>query len=253
MSGTLHGQSWAHLLGLGLLAPKEQLLSHIKQEVAVNCAYDKSGNCFLGQQTLPQAAVAGDLSSHSWVLDGSPSMNFDNAANAMWCAAQATTRSMFAECWAEKVWPCVHRVAGASFDDPLTVGAKAVVNIYHTSMNNDIWDWKDLHIGPLGKQCGTTDMPQGAALAGQPFVNAHYARQLQGWMVQRAASGQFYDAAGQRLELKPPAAHSGRGARIPWFTRKAAGLLIVGGTDHQSPHILLVKLGEVRPLSFWTE
>jgi hypothetical protein len=87
MSGTLHGQSWAHLLGLGLLAPKEQLLSHIKQEVAVNCAYDKSGKCYLGQQTLPQAAIKGDLSSHSWVLDGSPSMNFDNAANAMWYAS----------------------------------------------------------------------------------------------------------------------------------------------------------------------
>lgn len=136
------------------------------------------------------------------------------------------------------------RVSGASFDDPLTVGAKAVVEIYH-SMNNDIWDWKDLHIGPLGKTCGATDMPQGTALAGQPFVNAHYARQLEGWMMQRAASGQFYDAVKQRLELRPPAAHAATGARLPWFAGKAAGLLVVGSADQHAPHRLLVKLGEV--------
>ena len=69
MSGTLHGQSWANLLGLGLLAPKEQLLSHIKKEVEINCAYDKSGKCYLGQQTLTQAPTEGP-----WALDGSPSM-----------------------------------------------------------------------------------------------------------------------------------------------------------------------------------
>jgi hypothetical protein len=38
MSGTLHGQSWANLLGLGLLAPKQQLISHMKKEVEFNCA-----------------------------------------------------------------------------------------------------------------------------------------------------------------------------------------------------------------------
>ena len=53
-------------------------------------------------------------------LDGSPSMNFDNAANAMW-------------------------IGGASFDSPHTVGAKASIELYH-SRKNDIWDWKDLHI-----------------------------------------------------------------------------------------------------------
>ena len=185
----------------------------------MNCAYDKSGQCFLGQQTLPQAMIKGDLSSHSWVLDVSPSMNFDNAANAMW-------------------------VSAASFDDPLTVGAKAVVSVYH-SMNNDIWDWKDLHIGPLGKHCGATDMPQGTALAGQPFVNSHYARQLQGWMMQRAASGQFYDGPKQRLELRPSAAHATPGARLPWFSAKAAGLLVVGSTGQHAPHRLEVMLGEV--------
>ena len=170
VQGTLHGQSWALLLGLGLLAPKEQLLSHIKMEVQINCAYDATGQCYLGQQTLAQAPQEA-----GWALDGSPSMNFDNAANAMW-------------------------VGGAGFDDPLTIGAKASVALYH-ERNKDIWDWKDLHMGPGGKTCGTTDRPQGAALAGQPFVNAHYARQLQGWMVQRAASGQYYSAPDKRESL----------------------------------------------------
>jgi hypothetical protein len=83
MSGTLHGQSWSNLLGLGLLAPKEQLLSHIRKEVETNCAYDTSGQCKYGQQTLPTA-----VGRHTWARDGSPSMNFDNAANAMWIGAE---------------------------------------------------------------------------------------------------------------------------------------------------------------------
>ena len=67
-------------------------------------------------------------------------MNFDNAANAMW-------------------------VGGEGFDGAHTVGARAVIELYHAA-KNDIWDWKDLHMGPAGKHCGGTDMPQGAALAG---------------------------------------------------------------------------------------
>ena len=115
MSGTLHGQSWANLLGLGLLAPASQLLSHIHQEVSINCAYDKTGQCAIGQQTLSQAQT-----ETGWALDGSPSMNFDNAANAMW-------------------------VGGESFSSAHTIGAKAVIQLYH-SEKNDIWDWKDLHV-----------------------------------------------------------------------------------------------------------
>lgn len=37
MSGTLHGQSWASLLGLGDLMPRAQLASHVAHEVALNC------------------------------------------------------------------------------------------------------------------------------------------------------------------------------------------------------------------------
>ena len=232
--------------------------------------YDPSGRCFVGQQTL-------GVKQGPWGLDGSPSMNFDNAANAMW-------------------------LTGASFDSNLTAGAKAVVKLYHevkgtngagwplaqclhrapphahqrtatkntacvcterlcpahrfkswldhwpllrawwlqliAQVNNDVWDWKDLHMGPDGKTCGQTSLPQGSALAGQPFVNSHYARQLQGWMVQRAASGQLYSAPDNTLEFRPrgitlPAsagagAGAGAGERLPWFAGRAAGMLVVG-------------------------
>lgn len=140
-------------------------------------------------------------------------------------------------------------VGGASFDDELTVGAKASVSIYH-EIQKDIWDWKDLHMGTLGKHCGdssstATDRPQGAALAGEPFVNAHYARQLQGWMVQRAASGQFYSAPKNRLELRPSSAHGTPGARLPWFAGRAAGMLVVGGGEANAAHRLELILGEL--------
>ena len=145
MSGTLHGQSWASLLGLGLLMPRQQLQSHIEQEVARNCAYDSSGECWLGQLTL-----AGAPAQSQWALDGSPSMNFDTAACAVWL--------------------------GASLEDSdtLTVGSRAVVKLYH-EIKNDIFDWKDLHMGPDGKQC---EADVSTNLAGEPFVNAHYARQV---------------------------------------------------------------------------
>jgi hypothetical protein len=93
---------------------------------------------------------------------------------------------------------------------------------------------------------GATDRPQGAALAGEPFVNAHYARQLQGWMVQRAASGQFYSAPSNRLELRPPPAHGKTGARLPFFVPgKAAGTLVVGGGVTNIQHRLEVSLGQM--------
>jgi hypothetical protein len=111
-------------------------------------------------------------------------MNFDNAANAIWLGASLAE------------------------GDKLTVGAKAVVRLYH-ERKNDIWDWKDLHMGPNGKNCSAPgepppDVPMGEAMAGEPFVNSHYARQLQGWVVQRALVGQVYNAAERTLLLAPP-------------------------------------------------
>ena len=105
MSGTLHGQSWALLLGLGHLAPSWQLESHIRQEVKANCAYDPE-HCAVGQLTLPGAP-----SQAGWAADGSPSMNFDNAACAVW-------------------------IANATLDDPLLLPAKSVVELYRSTLHD---------------------------------------------------------------------------------------------------------------------
>ena len=209
LAPTTPGQSWANLLGLGLLAPKEQLVSHIQKEAEIACAYDKTGECRYGQQTLAGGKGA---PNPMWASDGSPSMNFDNAANSIW-------------------------IGGATLDSsPTTVGAKAVIKLYH-NVKNDIWDWKDLHMGINGKTCGATDIAQGEALAGEPFVNAHYARQLQGWMVQRALTGQLWNAWEKNLSFTPAAAVAGD--VLPWFTNAAAGVLVVGGAR--------VRGGDARP------
>ena len=94
-------------------------------------------------------------------------------------------------------------------------------------------------------------MPQGAALAGEPFVNAHYARQLEGWMMQRAATGQLYSAPERTLSFRPVPSLAVRGTRLPWFAGSAAaGVLIVGGSstatadqEDTTAHTLLVSLG----------
>ena len=84
-------------------------------------------------------------------------------------------------------------------------------------------------MGPAGKTCGGAQL-SGEQLAGEPFVNAHYARQLQGWMLQRALSGQLWNAADRRLRLAPRVSASDS-ARVPWFTTEAAGLVHVLPAD----------------------
>ena len=148
-------------------------------------------------------------------------MNFDNAANAMW-------------------------VGNESFDSAHTIGAKAVIELYH-SEKRDIWDWKDLHMGPAGKHCGKTDMPQGAALAGEPFVNAHYSRQLQGWMMAMAATGQRYNAPELSLSFSPLPSLAAPNSRLPWFAGNAVGLMILGGASGELDmvHKLTISLGKL--------
>lgn len=110
MSGTLHGQTWALLLGLGELAPTWQLESHIRQEVTRTCAYDPE-HCAEGQLTLPGAPSQAD-----WAADASPSMSFDNVACAVW-------------------------VANVTLDDPIITPARSIVELYRTRLH-DMWDWK---------------------------------------------------------------------------------------------------------------
>ena len=59
----------------------------------------------------------------------------------------------------------------------------------------------DLHIGPDGLGCNA-DL-SGQSVVGQPFINSHYARQLQGWAALMALTGQQYDAPASSLHLRP--------------------------------------------------
>ena len=87
----------------------------------------------------------------------------------------------------------------------------------------------------------------GAQLAGQPFVNAHYARQLQGWAAAMAHTGQNYDAATGRLELAPLCDGAGPGdeVRVPFWTPTALGhvVLVLANAGHTAA--LQVLSGEL--------
>lgn len=165
LSGSLHGQSWASALGLGLLVPLENITQHTLAERALNCAYSPQA-CELGLLSLPGH-------QGTWTMDASPSQSMD-----------ATVMRILAG-------------LGGLDGSP----AEAVVELYRTH-NADFWDFKDLHVGPNGLDCGGADL-HGAALAGQPFVNAHYGRQLQGWAALLALTGQQYDATSGTLSLSP--------------------------------------------------
>ena len=124
---------------------------------------------------------------------------------------------------------------------------EAVTMLYRDRLN-DLWNWHDLHVGPSGLACGGAQL-SGGVLVGTPFVNAHYARQLQVWavqvrppvfsprhlsrlltcltggsvFVQVAAVGQHWDAHARLLSLVPPSLAFGD--RLPWFVPGAAGTL----------------------------
>ena len=199
MSGTLHGQSWAWMLGLGSLVNGTALLaSHIQAELSVNCAYNGSdgSHCPLGLLTLP-----GTPSQAGWALDASPAQSMETTANLAWLQGSDA-------------------LDGSS--------AQAVTELYRSRLA-DLWNWHDLHVGPNGLACNGAQL-SGPALAGTPFVNAHYARQLQGWAIQRAVVGQTWNAHTRTLVLSPASLRPGE--RLPFFTSQAAGVLIRQESRH---------------------
>lgn len=180
MSGTLHGQSWATAIGLGLLLPAEkvrsvyvlwkkrtqarnrgaflprmlcvQIAAHVAAEIALNCGSLPNSTTACGVGLLALPLLPGDS---SWAVHASPSMSMDATAAAV----------------------TVHGISALN-DSP----AAAVAAIYRDTLH-DMWNWHDLHVGPSGLACGGAQV-SGNQLIGTPFVNAHYARQLQVWAVQ---------------------------------------------------------------------
>ncbi len=101
--------------------------------------------------------------------------------------------------------------------------------------HHDLWHWMDLHSGPAGLGYCGADALGGQFLAGQPFVNSHYARQLQGWQALQAETGQDYDATTRTLRFTPGchglrlAGWPAAGATLPVFVPGALGTLRLPG------------------------
>jgi hypothetical protein len=211
LSGALHGLSWAHFVGLGGVLPLANVSAHVAAERALNCNY--SAACELGLLSLPKGA------SGSWNFDASPAQSMDATAAAVIAGAGSLAGSV----------------------------GEAAVALYRTA-HADLWHWMDLHVGPAGLGCGGGAL-SGEFLAGQPFVNSHYARQLQGWHALLAETGQQYDATVGELTFAPACAGLRAAgwptatAALPVFVPGALGILRVHG-DGRAPalHVLRGRL-----------
>jgi hypothetical protein len=124
---------------------------------------------------------------------------------------------------------------------------EAAVALYRTR-HADLWHWMDLHVGPGGLGCGGGAL-SGDFLAGQPFVNSHYARQLQGWHALLAETGQQYDATVGALTFAPACAGlraagwPQAAAVLPVFVPGALGALRVHGAGREPAlHVLRGRL-----------
>ena len=82
----------------------------------------------------------------------------------------------------------------------------------------DWWDWKDLTAGP-NSSCATAP---GGMVDGQPWCNSHYTRQLIGWAVPLALSGQLFDFPARTLTFSPVVDAP---TKLPAFAGGFAGVL----------------------------
>jgi hypothetical protein len=158
----------------------------------------------------------------SFSTDGTPSINMDHTANVVWLGLDNAS-FLLAD----------HNNADQRQRRPLHP-ALTVIDLYRDTLR-DMWNWHDLHVGPFGLECPASSTPQlnGTVLSGTPFVNAHYARQLQGWAIVRALAGQQWSSHDRTLVLQPPSAaafflHSNETVLIiPFFTGEVSGQLVM--------------------------
>jgi len=215
LSGSLHGQSWASALGLGLLLPIANATRHLDAELALNCKYSPE-SCAFGLLALPG-------SSASWANDASPAQSMDATAVRVIFGAGGLSGSV----------------------------GEASIKLYR-EVHRDFWHWMDLHVGPDGLDgCGAP--LSGQFLAGQAFVNSHYQRQLQGWAALLATTGQNYDAVEGTLHFTPSCegramtssdSEGGFELRFPFFSPKAIGLVFVqSGKEGSTAELTLINRG----------
>jgi hypothetical protein len=123
---------------------------------------------------------------------------------------------------------------GARWGGPGTEPAAKVIRNYKHTLR-DWWDWKDLnHLGGEGGggdgyTCATAPAAGGGGggggSAGAPWCNSHYTRQLIGWTVPAALSGQRFDRTRRLLRFAPA---PGAPRALPVFTADFTGTLDLG-------------------------
>jgi hypothetical protein len=123
-----------------------------------------------------------------------------------------------------------------------------VLERYRTGLS-DFFNVHDLHVGPAGLICSNGPQGQpllsGPQLAGTPFVNAHYARYLQGWAIQRSLVGQHWDGTSRELRFRPAVLRVGD--VLPWYTSEAGGnLRLQGQGSEQVAHSVVLFVSHRR-------
>ncbi|EKX37385.1 hypothetical protein GUITHDRAFT_145081 [Guillardia theta CCMP2712] len=165
---TLYGQLWAFQLNLGLLLPREMLLSHLEAEMGI-------ASTKFGLLVMSNYSGRGDRKA--------------GRDNLIWEAGSLTwsTLSVF-------------------LDVPLARALLPLSNVLDKYRRHlqDLWDWRDLTAGPgmdASGECGKK--PPGVSVDGQPWCNSHYSRQLIGWSILSALSRGFYDPSQLKLSFEP--------------------------------------------------
>jgi hypothetical protein len=202
MSDSLHANMWSMVLGFGPITEPSRLTSHFREEHARNCAMHNSVGC-LGIAHFPEIGRHGSQ-------DVSPSFSMDLTANLFFT----------------KAWDAAAFLRG---DGP-TTPAETVTRMAMESLHADFFNWRDMYFGPADwapadyipeyrchdRNCRMkqplTEL-HGDMLAGAPFENQRYSRQLSAWYIPLALSGQQWDAHGLALSFSPNIAIGGGGRR----------------------------------------
>ena len=192
MSDSLHANLWSMVLGFGPITNLSRLASHFQEEHARNCAMNNSVGC-LGIAHFPKIGRHGSQ-------DVSPSFSMDLTANLFF----------------SKAWDAAAFLKGEGPTTP----AETVTKMAADSLHADFFNWRDMYFGPAdwapegyipefmchNPNCRLkqplTEL-DGNLLAGAPFENQRYSRQLSAWYLPLALSGQQWDASANQLSFSP--------------------------------------------------
>ena len=221
MSDSLHANMWSMILGFGPSTNQSRLVSHFLEEHSRNCAMPGSVGC-VGIAQSPHIGRHGSE-------DVSPSFSMDLTANLFFSRA----------------WNATAFLRGDGPTTPAEIVTRGVLD----GLQADFFNWRDMYFGPANwrpdgyvpeydchdpgcrlKQ-PTTEL-RGDVLAGAPFENQGYSRQLSAWYIPLALSGQQWDASSNVLSFSPDVPADGPCAAsepsrwvLPFFVSGAAGHL----------------------------